>query len=118
MSIELIVIILVVAAVALIWFVNRDKGLDVNNDGKVDFADAKAAVENTVAVVEEKVEEKVKEAKKAVKKTPKKATTKKAEKVDFDSMNKTQLLEEAKKRGIAANASLKKEEILERIKNG
>lgn len=114
MSIELIIVILVVAAVALVWFVNRDKGADVNNDGKVDFADAKAAVENTVAVVEEKVEK----VKKAVKKAPKKAATKKAEKVDFDSMNKTQLLEEAKKRGIAANASLKKEEILERIKNG
>ena len=46
---------------------------------------------------------------------PKKA---KAEKVDLDSMNKTQLLAEAKKRGVKANASLKKDEILERIKNG
>jgi hypothetical protein len=56
------------------------------------------------------------------KSAPKKSTAKpkkaKAEKVDLDSMNKSQLLEEAKKRGIAANASLKKNEILERIKNG
>ena len=52
---------------------------------------------------------------------PKKAAAKKtakAEKVDLDSMNKSQLLEEAKKRGVKANASLKKDEILERIKNG
>ena len=46
---------------------------------------------------------------------PKKVKTKTA---DLDSMNKTQLLAEAKKRGIKANASLKKEEVLERIKNG
>jgi hypothetical protein len=51
---------------------------------------------------------------------PKKPATKKTAKkeaVDLDSMNKTQLLAEAKKRGIKANASLKKEEVLERIKN-
>jgi len=52
------------------------------------------------------------------KKTTKKTATKKAESVDLDSMNKTQLLEEAKKRGVKANASLKKDKILERIKNG
>lgn len=48
----------------------------------------------------------------------KKAATKKAAKVDLDSMNKTELLAHAKANGIKANASLKKEEILERIKNG
>ena len=57
-----------------------------------------------------------------LKSSPKKSTAKpkkaKAEKVDIDSMNKTQLLAEAKKRGVKANASLKKDEILERIKNG
>ena len=45
------------------------------------------------------------------KKTTKKSATKKAEAVDLDSLNKTQLLAEAKKRGVKANASLKKEEI-------
>ena len=53
---------------------------------------------------------------------PKKSAPKtkkaKAEKVDLDSMNKTQLLAEAKKRGVKANASLKKDEILNKIKNG
>lgn len=54
---------------------------------------------------------------------PKKTTaakpkkTKKVETIDLDSMSKTQLLAEAKSRGIKANASLKKDEILERIKS-
>lgn len=53
------------------------------------------------------------------KKKAKKPSSKKAEnKIDLDSMNKTQLLEEARKRGIAANASLKKNDIINRIKNG
>jgi hypothetical protein len=52
----------------------------------------------------------------AAKKTATKKSTKK-ETVDLDSMNKTQLLAEAKKRGVKANASLKKDEILERIKS-
>lgn len=49
------------------------------------------------------------------------APTKKATKkqnIDLESMTKTQLLAEAKKRGIKANASLNKPDILERIKNG
>lgn len=118
MTIEVIIGIVVVLLV-VIYFANKDKGLDVNQDGKVDLADAKAAVENTVVAVEEKVEEAVEEVKKTVKKkTTKKPATKKVETVDLESLNKTQLLEEAKKRGIAANASLKKEEILERLKNG
>lgn len=59
-------------------------------------------------------------------KTPKKtapAKAKKPKKVvaeveNLDSMSKTQLLELAKKRGIKANASLKKDELLARVKNG
>lgn len=47
----------------------------------------------------------------------KKAPTKKVDAVDFDALNKTQLLVEAKARGVKANASLKREEILERLKN-
>lgn len=61
----------------------------------------------------------VAETKKQVEKpAPKKTATKKAKAVDLSSMNKTQLLAEAKKRGIKANASLKKDEILERINAG
>jgi len=55
---------------------------------------------------------------KAAKKTAPKITAKKSKTADLDSMNKTELLAEAKKRGIKANASLKKDEVLERIKNG
>ena len=68
--------------------------------------------------VEEPVAPKAEQAKKPAK--PKKQAKKPAKKetVDLDSLNKTQLLEEAKKRGVKANASLKKDEILERIKNG
>lgn len=37
---------------AFIWYVNRDSKIDANDDGKVDLADAKVAVEK--AVVEAK----------------------------------------------------------------
>ena len=71
-----IIIAIVIAAGAAIWYFNRDKGLDVNKDGKVDVKDLEVAVENTV----EAVKEEVKEAKAAVKKTATKAkaTVKKA----------------------------------------
>ncbi len=51
--------------------------------------------------------------------TKKKATTKKKSSgsCDFDKLNKAQLLKEAKKRGVKANASLTKAEILSRVKN-
>ena len=55
---------------------------------------------------------------KADKPKAKKSKPKKAAAVDLSSMNKTELLAEAKKRGIKANASLKKDEILERINAG
>ena len=66
-----IIIAIVIAAGAAIWYFNRDKGLDVNNDGKVDVKDLEVAVENTVVAVKEEV----KEAKAAVKKTATKAKT-------------------------------------------
>ena len=56
--------------------------------------------------------------KKQAKKPAAKPKASKVKAADLDSMNKKQLLEEAKKRGVKANASLKKEEILERIKAG
>jgi len=50
---------------------------------------------------------------------PKKSTKSKSAKTcDFDKLTKTQLLKEAKHRGIKANASLSKAEILKRVKNG
>ena len=56
MSIELIVALIVVILVAAIIYFNRDtKSLDVNQDGKVDVEDAKAAVEKTVVGVKKEV---------------------------------------------------------------
>ena len=47
----LIAIAAVVVVGALIYFNRSSKGLDVNNDGKIDLADVKAAVDNTVSGV-------------------------------------------------------------------
>lgn len=44
----LLAIAVAVVIGALIYFNRSSKGLDVNNDGKVDLADAKAAVTNAV----------------------------------------------------------------------
>jgi hypothetical protein len=52
MSVELIFGLIFVVLIAAILFFNRSsKSLDINQDGKVDLNDAKAAVENTVAGV-------------------------------------------------------------------
>lgn len=49
MSVELIFGLIFVVLIAAILFFNRStKGFDVNQDGKVDVEDAKAAVKNTV----------------------------------------------------------------------
>jgi preprotein translocase subunit SecF len=50
---EIIFAIIAVAVLGYIFYVNRRSGADVNGDGKVDLADAKAAVENTVKSVVE-----------------------------------------------------------------
>jgi hypothetical protein len=44
----LLAIAVAVVIGALIYFNRSSKGLDVNNDGKVDLTDAKAAVDNAV----------------------------------------------------------------------
>ena len=83
----------------------------------------KVAQATTEAVKQEAdVVEVVAEIKKAApKKTPaKKTTAKKGKKgsgtCDFSKLTKTQLLKEAKHRGVKANASLSKAEILSRLK--
>jgi len=46
---ELFILLVLVGVAGLaIWKFNKGKGFDVNSDGKVDVADAKAAVKNTV----------------------------------------------------------------------
>jgi preprotein translocase subunit SecF len=89
-----IIIAIVVIAIGAIWYFNRDKGLDVNADGKVNVDDVKAAVENAVVAVKEVVDvnkdgtvdaKDVKavatKAKATVRKTATKATTKAKETV-------------------------------------
>jgi hypothetical protein len=49
---EIIIALVVIVVVgALVYFNRSAKSLDINNDGKVDLADAKAAVDNAVAGV-------------------------------------------------------------------
>ena len=49
---EIIIAITVVVVVSTLIYFNRSaKSLDINNDGKVDLADVKAAVDNTVVGV-------------------------------------------------------------------
>ena len=82
--------------------------------------------EDVAKAVDEAVkEEAVVEAVSATKPKPKKAApkaTKKGKKkgtgvCNFDKLTKDQLLKEAKHRGVKANASLSKAEILKRVKN-
>jgi stress response protein SCP2 len=47
---EIIIALVAIVVIGAIWYSNRGTGADVNQDGKVDLADAKAAVEKTVAV--------------------------------------------------------------------
>lgn len=49
----LLVIAIVVVVAALIYFNRSSKSLDINEDGKVDAQDAKAAVENAVEGVKQ-----------------------------------------------------------------
>jgi hypothetical protein len=48
----LLAIAVVVVIGALIYFNRSSKSLDINNDGKIDAADVKAAVQNVVCGVE------------------------------------------------------------------
>jgi hypothetical protein len=47
----IIALVAVVVVGALVYFNRSAKSLDINNDGKVDLADAKAAVDNAVTGV-------------------------------------------------------------------
>lgn len=47
----IIALVTIVVVVALVYFNRSAKSLDVNNDGKVDLADVKAAVSNAVSGV-------------------------------------------------------------------
>jgi hypothetical protein len=87
---EIILPLIILVGAGAIWYFNRSNKLDVNNDGKVDLADAKAAVDNTVAGVKAAADVNndgkvdaadVVEVKEKAKKTVKKAATKATEAV-------------------------------------
>ena len=48
---EIIIALVAIVVIGAIWYSNRSTGADVNQDGKIDLADAKAAVEKTVEAV-------------------------------------------------------------------
>ena len=51
---EIVLALIALAVIGSLIYVNREaKGFDVNRDGKVDLADAKEAVENTVAAAKD-----------------------------------------------------------------
>lgn len=50
---EIIIALIAVVVLGAIWFANRKTGFDANQDGKVDAADIKVAVEKTVDAVKE-----------------------------------------------------------------
>jgi len=90
---EILIGLLAVAVLGGIWYFNRNKGFDANQDGKVDLKDVKPVVENTVEAVKQAVDtnndgkvtvadakEAVSEVKEAVKSTVKKAAKPKAAK--------------------------------------
>ena len=79
----------------------------------------KAPLEPTLQADKETAEASKPKPKKTTKKTvKKKPSQKKASDEALQAMNKKDLLDVAKIHGIKANASLKKAELIERIKNG
>ena len=106
MTIEIIIGALIVVAVVAYFLLADNK----------DTKGAPNKVEPVPApVVEAKAEQPKPVAK--PKKQTKKPATKKASKVDVDSMTKKDLLAHAKKNGIKANASMNKAALLKVIKN-
>ena len=78
-----------------------------------------APLEPTLQADKETAEASKPKPKKATKKTvKKKPSQKKVQDEALQAMNKKELLDIAKIHGIKANASLKKAELIERIKNG
>lgn len=48
---EILLPLIIIVGAGAIWYFNRSNKLDVNNDGKVDLADVKTAVQNVVEEV-------------------------------------------------------------------
>lgn len=107
---ELLVIGAIIVLAGGIWFFNRDKGLDVNNDGKVDGKDFEAAVDNTVKGVVTEAKKAKAEVKAAVAKLPSLAKMK--------AQTKAQLEELGREFGIELDKRKTKDKMIDDLKSG
>jgi preprotein translocase subunit SecF len=57
MEIEIIIALIAIAVIGVIWYANRNTGLDANKDGKIDLKDAGVMLEQTAKVVVEEVKQ-------------------------------------------------------------
>jgi len=106
MNIELIIGAAIVVLLISMYFKHRSKPVDMNHKAP-NVHNVVSKTPNGPAKVE---------AAKPAKKVTKKKATKKAAKVDLDSMSKNDLLAHAKANGVKANASMNKAAILAAIK--
>jgi hypothetical protein len=121
MTIEIIIGIAIVVLLVTMYFKFKEKPVDMDHQApNVHNVQMEGKVGPATAADKpaEPAPKAVKAAAAPAKKTTKKTATKKAAKVDLDSMSKNDLLAHAKKNGIKANASMKKADILSAIKNG
>jgi hypothetical protein len=107
MSIEVIIVAALVVLGVVMYIKHREKPVDMNHKAP-NVHNVVSKTPNGPATASKPVK-----AKKATKKT---ATKKKTAKVDLDAMSKVDLLALAKEKGVKANASLKKAELIERLK--
>lgn len=71
MEISIIIALIVIAGT--VWYINRDRKIDANNDGKIDLEDVKILAGNTAQDVKVAVKQAKTAAKTAAKKTAVKA---------------------------------------------
>lgn len=74
----LIGLIAIIAVGVLIYFNRSSKGLDINQDGKIDAQDVTQAVDNAVQGVKQETAKAKQQVKKAVAKTTAKTSTRKS----------------------------------------
>jgi hypothetical protein len=121
MTIEIIIGAAIVVLIVAMIIKFREKPVDMNHQApNVHNVQMEGRVGPATAADKKEAEPAPKAVKAAApaKKTTKKTATKKTAKVDLDGMTKNDLLAHAKANGVKANASMKKAEILEAIKNG
>jgi hypothetical protein len=115
MTVEYIIGAAIVVLAVAMYFKFREKPVDMDHKAPNVHNVVENAVNGPAPVAAAPAPKAVKAAAPA-KKTTKKTATKKEAKVDLDAMSKKDLLALAKEKGVKANASLSKAEIVERLK--